>query len=107
MLRDQLPNCRALILTTFGRPGYLCRALEAGAAGFLLKDAPAVDGAVAIRRTVAGERVIDPAFAAEALAEGSNPFSMRERDVLTAAIQKLGAPNRIEAAPAAEAKGCL
>ncbi len=133
-LRGRLPECRVLILTTFGRPGYLRRAMEAGASGFLLKDAPATDLAVAIRRAVAGERVIDPAFAVAALSEGSNPLSARERDVLTAAIdgaaiteiadslclsegtvrnhlssaiQKLGARNRIEAARAAEAKGWL
>ena len=71
-----------LILTTFGRPGYLRRAMEAGASGFLLKDAPAHHLAAAIRRVVDGERVVDPALAAEALAEGPNPLTAREREVL-------------------------
>jgi len=81
-LRAALPSCRALILTTFGRPGYLRRAMEGGAAGFLLKDAPAAQLAVAIRRAVAGERVVDPALAMTALSEGGNPLSERERAVL-------------------------
>lgn len=59
-LRDHLPGCRVLILTTFGRPGYLRRAMEAGAAGFLVKDSPVEDLAAAIRRVLAGEKVIDP-----------------------------------------------
>ena len=65
----RLPACRVIILTTFGRTGYLRRALESGAAGFLLKDAPAAELAAAIRRVVAGERVVDPALAASALSE--------------------------------------
>jgi two-component system response regulator DesR len=123
-----------LILTTFGRPGYLRRALESGAVGFLLKDAPATQLASAIRRAMAGERVVDPALATAALSEGNNPLTERERDVLVAAtsgasiadiaeslvlsdgtvrnylsvaIQKLGARNRVEAARIAEQKGWL
>ena len=133
-LHAQLPSCRVLILTTFGRPGYLRRAMESGVVGFLLKDAPAAQLAAAIRRAMAGERVVDPALAAAALSEGSNPLTERERDVLAAAtrgasnaeiagslylsegtvrnylsvaIQKLGAHNRIEAARIAEEKGWL
>jgi two-component system response regulator DesR len=133
-LRAALPSCRVVILTTFGRSGYLRRAMESGAVGFLLKDAPATDLAVAIRRIIAGERVVDPDLALAALSEGNNPLTSRERDVLAAAlsgasiadiaarlslsegtvrnhlstaIQKLGAHNRIEAARLAELKGWL
>ena len=133
-LRKRLPSCRVLILTTFGRVGYLRRALESGAAGFLLKNAPAAELAVAIRRAMAGERVVDPELALAALSEGTNPLTPREREVLAAslggasiadiaarlflsegtvrnhlslAIQKMGARNRIEAARLAEEKGWL
>jgi two-component system response regulator DesR len=133
-LRARLPDCRVLILTTFGRPGYLRRAMAAGASGFMLKDAPAADLAVAIRRTMAGERVVDPQLAAQALTEGDTPLSSRETEVLaasadgssvalvarrlflsegtvrnhlSAAIQKLNARNRAEAARIAEEKGWL
>jgi two-component system response regulator DesR len=133
-LRARLPGCRVLILTTFGRPGYLRRAMAAGASGFMLKDAPAADLAVAIRRTMAGERVVDPQLAAQALTEGDTPLSSRETEVLaasadgssvalvanrlflsegtvrnhlSAAIQKLNARNRAEAARIAEEKGWL
>jgi two-component system response regulator DesR len=133
-LRDQLPSCRSLILTTFGRPGYLRRAMESGATGFLLKDAPAAELASAIRRCAAGERVVDPALAAAALASGPSPLSERERAVLAAcaggaavadvavalflsegtvrnylstAIQKLGARNHAEAARMAQEMGWL
>src|SRR5436309_15861169 len=69
-LHEQLPSCRVLILTTFGRPGYLRRAMESGAVGFLLKDSPASELASAIRRAMAGERVVDPGLAVAALSEG-------------------------------------
>ncbi|MBF6048275.1 response regulator [Streptomyces sp. NRRL B-1677] len=85
-LRARMPHCQVLILTTFGRPGYLRRAMEAGAAGFLVKDGPVEDLAAAIRRVLAGERVIDPALAAAALSAGPNPLTQRERDVLAAAV---------------------
>ncbi|WNF01535.1 response regulator transcription factor [Streptomyces luomodiensis] len=85
-LREALPGCQVLILTTFGRPGYLRRAMEAGAAGFLVKDGPVEELAVAIRRVLAGERVIDPGLAAAALSAGPNPLTQRERDVLSAAV---------------------
>ncbi len=133
-LRAAMPGCRVLILTTFGRPGYLRRAMEAGASGFLLKDAPASQLAVAIRRAHAGGRVVDPGLAVAALSEGSNPLSGREREILaistevatiaeiadrlslsegtvrnylSASIQKVGARNRAEAARMAQEKGWL
>jgi two-component system, NarL family, response regulator DesR len=133
-LRRHVPGCRVLMLTTFGRPGYLRRAMGAGASGFMLKDAPAADLAVAIRRTMAGERVVDPQLAAQALTEGDSPLSTREAEVLaasvdgasvatlakrlflsegtvrnhlSAAIQKLNAGNRAEAARIAADKGWL
>jgi two-component system response regulator DesR len=133
-LRERLPSCRTIILTTFGRTGYLRRAMESGAMGFLLKDAPADELAAAIRRVMNGERVVDPTLAATALGELSNPLTDRERDVLAAsadgatirdianqlylsegtvrnylstAIQKLGARNRVEAARLADQKGWL
>ncbi len=84
-LREALPTCRVLVVTTFGRPGYLRRAMEAGASGFLVKDAPAEQLAEAIRRVHAGLRVVDPALAAETLATGESPLTGRERDVLVAA----------------------
>ncbi|MFB7058222.1 response regulator [Streptomyces vinaceus] len=85
-LRTRVPDCRVLILTTFGRPGYLRRAMEAGAAGFLVKDGPVEELAAAIRRVLAGETVIDPALAAAALSAGPSPLTARETDVLNAAV---------------------
>jgi two-component system response regulator DesR len=84
-LREAVPTCRVLVVTTFGRPGYLRRAMEAGASGFLVKDAPAEQLADAIRRVHAGLRVVDPALAAETLASGESPLTGRERDVLVSA----------------------
>src|SRR5262245_5587573 len=72
-LRARLPTCHSVMLTTFGRPGYLKRAMESGATGYLLKAAPARDLADAVRRCARGERVVDPALAAAALAEGPSP----------------------------------
>lgn len=133
-LHNELPSCRIVMLTTFGRVGYLRRAVRGGAAGFLLKDAPASELAKAIRRVASGERVLDPALALSALSEGDNPLTPREREVLAAAvdgatiadiarklnlsegtvrnhlsvaIQKLGGRNRVEAARVAEDKGWL
>ncbi|MGI9185396.1 MAG: response regulator [Solirubrobacteraceae bacterium] len=83
-LRHELPACRVLILTTFGRPGYLRRAMEGGAAGFLLKDAPASELAGAIRRAMAGERIVDPGLAAAALSQGPSPLTPREHEILAA-----------------------
>jgi FixJ family two-component response regulator len=80
-------SCRVIVVTTFGRPGYLRRAMEAGASGFLLKDAPAAQLADAIRRVAAGGRVVDPALALDALSEGTNPLSMREREVLAISLE--------------------
>ncbi|MFD8209008.1 response regulator [Streptomyces sp. NPDC059695] len=133
-LRDEVPECRVLILTTFGRPGYLRRAMEAGAAGFLVKDGPVEDLAEAVRQVLRGETVIDPALAAAALSAGPNPLTGRERDALTAsvdgatiadiaaalhlsestvrnylssAIGKTGTRNRMEAVRAARRQGWL
>jgi two-component system response regulator DesR len=134
VLHERLPSCRVVILTTFGRSGYLRRAMESGAVGFLLKDAPASELAKAIHRIMEGERVVDPALAAAALSDGDNPLTEREREVLAAsedgatiediaarlflsegtvrnylstAIKKLGTRNRVEAARLAERKGWL
>ena len=133
-LHANLPSCRIIILTTFGRSGYLRRAMESGAVGFLLKDAPADQLALAIRRVMTGERVVDPELALSALSDGDNPLTGRERDVLKAsldgasiagiaaqlylsegtvrnhistAIQKLNVHNRMEAAHLAQEKGWL
>ncbi len=134
VLAKEVPDCRSLILTTFGRPGYLRRAMESGAYGFVVKDAPPEQLADAIRRIVAGERVVDPALAAATLASGVSPLTARERDVLVAArpgatvaeiaqklflsegtvrnylsnaIAKAGARNRLEAVRTAEERGWL
>jgi two-component system, NarL family, response regulator DesR len=133
-LATAVPDCRAVVLTTFGRPGFLRRAMEVGAAGFLLKDAPVPELARGIRAVMAGERVIDRDLAAAALAIGATPLSAREADVLRAAaggatvadiavrlflsegtvrnylssaIGKTGARTRVEAARVAEEKGWL
>lgn len=84
-LRAAVPTCRVLVVTTFGRPGYLRRALEAGANGFVVKDTPARQLADAVRRVHAGLRVVDPTLAAESLATGGSPLTDRESDVLRAA----------------------
>lgn len=85
-LREQVPGCRSLIVTTFGRPGYLRRAMDAGASGFVVKDTPARELAEAVRRVHAGLRVVDPALATESLLGGPNPLTDRERQVLREAI---------------------
>ena len=134
VLAQEVPQCRSLILTTFGRPGYLRRAMESGACGFVVKDAPPERLADAIRRVADGERVVDPVLAAETLASGASPLSARERDVLvaarpgstvaeiagklflsegtvrnylSAAISKAGARNRAEAVRTADDRGWL
>ncbi|KOU21677.1 MerR family transcriptional regulator [Streptomyces sp. WM6372] len=133
-LRTAVPDIKIVVLTTFGRPGYLRGAMEAGASAFLVKDAPAAQLAEAVRKVLAGERVIDPTLAAAALAEGANPLTDREREVLRAAedgatnaelaarlhlsqgtirnylstaIQKLASRNRAEAIRTAREKGWL
>ncbi|MFH8724532.1 response regulator [Streptomyces termitum] len=133
-LRDEVPDCRVLILTTFGRPGYLRRAMEAGAAGFLVKDGPVEELAEAVRAVLRGETVIDPALAAAALGAGPNPLTAREREALSAAVDgatiadiagrlhlsestvrnylssaigKTGTRNRMEAARSARQQGWL
>jgi len=84
-LRAALPSCRVLVVTTFGRPGYLRRAMAAGASGFVVKDTPARQLADAVRRVAAGLRVVDPTLAAESLAAGESPLTPRETDVLRTA----------------------
>jgi two-component system response regulator DesR len=84
-LRAALPSCRVLVVTTFGRPGYLRRAMSAGASGFVVKDTPARQLADAVRRVASGLRVVDPTLAAETLASGDSPLTPREADVLRAA----------------------
>ncbi len=133
-VRDRHPRTRTIILTTFARPGYLRRALEAGARGYLLKDRPATELADAVRRVHRGLRVVDPALATEAWSAEMDPLTARERQILqqagegrssaeiaanlklsegtvrnylSEAISKLGANNRIEAARIARAKGWL
>lgn len=88
-LRRRLPSCRTLILTMYGRPGYLQRALEGGVAGFVLKDAPVEALAAAIRHCAAGEEVVDPSLAARALRTGLCPLSLREREILAACAEGL------------------
>jgi two-component system response regulator DesR len=133
-LRARTPDCRVLILTTFGQPGYLRRAMEAGAAGFLVKDGPVEELAASIRRVLTGETVIDPALAAAALSAGPNPLTPREcdalkasadgatvadiaarlhlsestvRNYLSSAIGKTGTRNRMEAMREARRQGWL
>lgn len=133
-LAREVPGCRILILTTFARPGYLRRAMDAGVWGFLVKDAPAADLAKALRRVMAGERIVDASLALAALTDGANPLTPREREVLlasrdqptvaeiaaalhlsagtvrnhlSAAMVKVGAQNRAEALRRAEEKGWL
>lgn len=84
-LRTALPRTRVLIVTTFGRPGFLRRALQAGADGFVVKDTPARQLADAVRRVHAGLRVVDPALAADSLVTGDSPLTARETEILRAA----------------------
>lgn len=84
-LREALPSCRVVICTTYGRPGYVYRAMRIGVSGFVVKDAPPEQLADTVRRVHAGLRVVDPALAAESLASGSNPLTPREQEVLRAA----------------------
>lgn len=133
-LRGALPSCRTLIVTTFGRPGYLTRAMRAGASGFVVKDTPAAKLADAVRRVAQGLRVVDPALAADSLAQGESPLTARETDVLavartggsiadiaqmlhlsegtvrnhlSSAIGKTGARNRADAVRVADENGWL
>lgn len=133
-LRQASPTTRVLIVTTFARPGYLRSALDAGASGFIVKDAPSERLADAVRRVHAGSPVIDPALAEATLVEGANPLTEREqqvlrlaadgrtapdiaaqvflsagtvRNVLSSAISKTGAENRAQAAAVARDKGWL
>lgn len=133
-IRAASPHTRVLIVTTFARPGYLRAALDAGAAGFVVKDASVEHLADAVRRVHAGLRVVDPQLAAASLFDGANPLSERERQILrlaadgrdapaiaaevylsagtvrnnlSAAIGKLGASNRAQAVRIAQDKGWL
>jgi two-component system, NarL family, response regulator DesR len=95
-LRAELPAVRSLIVTTFGRPGYVRRALDAGAAGFLVKDTPARELAAAVRRVHAGLRVVHPDLATESLMSGPSPLTTRESEILLLALD--GAPVAVIAA---------
>lgn len=133
-LREACPQVRVLVVTTFGRPGYVRRALEAGASGFVVKDTPAPELADAVRRVHAGLRVVDPTLAVDSMMSGSSPLTARETDVLresrrggtvadvaralhlsegtvrnhlSAAIGKTGARTRAEAAGIAVDNGWL
>ncbi|HEY0264365.1 MAG TPA: response regulator transcription factor [Granulicella sp.] len=133
-VRELYPKTRVLILTTFARPGYLRRALDVGALGYVLKDRPSTELADAVRRVSRGLRVVDPELAAEAWGAEADPLSDREREILrragegesttavahslrltegtvrnylSCAISKLGAHNRTEAARRARIKGWL
>jgi two-component system response regulator DesR len=133
-LREQLPDCRVLILTGLSQPGHLLRALQVHVRGFIVKDAPATTLADGIRRVAAGERVIDPDLVVAALETGVSPLTTRETDVLRAAedggateeiattlslspatvrnylsnaITKVGARNRIDAIRIARNAGWL
>jgi two-component system response regulator DesR len=88
-LRQTLPSCRTLILTMYGRPGFVQRAMEGGISSFVLKDAPVEVLAAAIRRCAAGEDVVDPSVAARALRAGPGPLTTREREILAACAQGL------------------
>ncbi|MCT1866780.1 response regulator transcription factor [Dermabacter sp. p3-SID358] len=133
-LRARHPDIRCLIVTTFGRPGYLRRALDAGARGFVVKETPAEKLAEAVRKIHAGQRVVDPALATESLFEGANPLTEREQEILriardgekisniakkvhlsegtvrnylSSAIHKTGSATRAAAAKRAEERGWL
>jgi two-component system response regulator DesR len=86
VLRDRAPDTRVLIVTTFGRPGFLHRAMKSGASGFVVKDTPAAQLADAVRRVHAGLRVVDPSLATDSLVAGESPLTARETDVLRAAL---------------------
>ncbi|MET3963360.1 two-component system response regulator DesR [Marmoricola sp. OAE513] len=134
LVRAEFPDVRVLIVTTFGRPGFLRRALQAGASGFVVKDTPAAELADAVRRVHAGLRVVDPALATDSLVAGESPLTARETEVLraardgsavaaiasrlflsegtvrnhlSAAIGKTGAANRAEAVITADNNGWL
>ncbi|MFT4288312.1 response regulator [Nocardioides sp.] len=133
-LREEAPRTRVLIVTTFGRPGFLRRALQAGVSGFVVKDTPAAELAEAVRRVHAGLRVVDPKLATDSLVAGESPLTQRETEVLRAArdgatvaviasrlvlsegtvrnhlssaIGKTGATTRAEAVLTADANGWL
>lgn len=133
-LKEAMPQVRVLMVTTFGRPGFLRRAMRSGAEGFVVKDTPAAQLADAVRRVHAGLRVVDPALATDSLVAGESPLTSRETEVLqaardgaavaviakrlflsegtvrnhlSAAIGKTGASNRAEAVVIADGNGWL
>ena len=133
-LNEAMPSCKVLMVTTFGRAGYLRQAMAAGASGFIVKDTPARQLADAVRRVHEGLRVVDPALAAQSLAQGDSPLTERETDVLrsardggtvadiardlhlsegtvrnhlSSAIGKTGSANRAEAVRVADQNGWL
>lgn len=133
-LKAAMPHVRILVVTTFGRPGFLRRAMRSGAEGFVVKDTPATQLAEAVRRVHAGLRVVDPALATDSLVAGESPLTSRETEVLrearagatvaaiakrlflsegtvrnhlSAAIGKTGASNRAEAVVIADGNGWL
>ena len=133
-VRDQLPDVRVVMVTTFDRPGYLKRAVDAGAVGFVVKTTPAARLAEVVRRAHAGLRTVDPQLANDLLFSGPNPLTAREQEVLSlarggepvarlarklflspgtvrnhlsSAIGKTGAANRVEAARIATERGWL
>ncbi|RNL63677.1 DNA-binding response regulator [Nocardioides marmoriginsengisoli] len=85
LVRERCPEVQVLIVTTFGRPGFLRRSLQAGVSGFVVKDTPAAELADAVRRVHAGLRVVDPALATDSLIAGESPLTARETEVLQAA----------------------
>ncbi|MDH2416086.1 response regulator transcription factor [Nocardioides sp. CER19] len=134
LVRAKAPRTRVLIVTTFGRPGFLRRALQAGAYGFVVKDTPAAELADAVRKVHRGLRVVDPQLATDSLVAGESPLTPRETEVLraardgstvatiakrlflsegtvrnhlSAAIGKTGAATRAEAVLTAEGNGWL
>lgn len=133
-VRLEAPATRVLMVTTFGRPGYLRKALDVGASGFVVKDTPAEELIEACRRVAAGLKVVDPVLAADSLTAGPNPLTRREQEILglamdgstvaiiagrlrlsagtvrnhlSAAIGKTGATTRVEAARVAQSRGWL
>ncbi|WP_449373691.1 response regulator [Arthrobacter psychrolactophilus] len=134
LLRESVPDCKVLIVTTFDRPGYLRAAFDAGASAFLVKDTPSAELAAAVRRVHSGAHLVDPSFAAQSLRHAPNPLTEREREILShaqsgapvaqiavavflsvgtvrnhlsSAIGKIGAVNRIEAARLAHEQGWI
>lgn len=134
LLRENVPDCKVLMVTTFDRPGYLRAAFDAGASAFLVKDTPSSELAAAVRRVHSETHTVDPSFSIQSLQQGPNPLTEREREILSlaqsgapvaqiavavflsvgtvrnhlsSAIGKTGAANRIEAARMAHDQGWI